>query len=57
MEDWNWLRLATVVAGIGAGVASVLAPATAGILGPLAGVLLGIAVRTPGFTATPKDTK
>lgn len=44
----TWLRLATIVAGLGAGVLGVLVPATAPFAIGTAGLLLGLAGPTIG---------
>jgi hypothetical protein len=56
MSGWNWLRLATAVAGGAAIVVGCFVPAAAAVLVPLGTGLVGVAVKTPGFEPKEKTT-
>lgn len=50
---WTWLRFATVVGGVGAGVLAVLVPPTAPYALPGAALLMGAALTPPGSAPKP----
>lgn len=50
-DNWNALRLATVITAGAAGVGAVLLPPAAWILVPIATGLAGVAFPTPGIVA------